>query len=127
MTKEEIEQAKELRAEGLTYREIGDIMCYSTSAVHYAIGKKERKPAMIYEEIAYKGFYEYFRDNPKMTVYHFAKLIFSHCNSQQYHLIIRALQGQNVRLTLRTYKLMIEITGKTFEELFEPRSIAEIL
>ena len=121
MTKQEIEQAKALRAQGKTYQEIGDIMCYSAGAIRYNIMDKVRRDAIVYNQIVLKGFYDYFTENKNITIANFAFRVFGKADHDHYYLLRRLLKGQNVKVTTNSIRRMIETTGKTFEELFEKR------
>lgn len=121
MTEIEIEQAKKLREQGKTYREIADIMCYSRAAIYYNVGHKVRKDAEIYNQIIYKGLYDYFEEHKDITIYRFSCMIFGYAKSNVYYLLVRMFKGQDIRLPLSVIQKMVEVTGKSFEELFEKR------
>lgn len=121
MTDIEIEQAKKLRAQGKTYEEIGNIMCYSRAAIFYNVGHQIRKNAEIYNRIVYKGFYDYFDEHKDVTIYRFSYMIFGYAKSNVYYLLVRMFKGQDIRLPLSVIQKMVEVTGKSFEELFEKR------
>ena len=120
MTKEEIEQAKALRAQGWTFQRIADKMCYSTSNICYAL-RGERKRDAVYQQIVLKWFYDYFQEDKTRTISRFCVELFGRWDKGQHLAITRLITGQDVRFSASTFAKMEQLTGKTLTELLERR------
>ena len=67
MTKQQI---IDLRNEGKTYAEIGEIFGVSRQRVHQVVGtERVRKCNCDIERIKYKGLYEFMQENPTVTFF----------------------------------------------------------
>ena len=122
MTKQQI---IDLRNEGKTYAEIGEIFGVSRQRVHQAIGKDRiRKSNLLTEKIKYRGIYDFLESNPQMSVATFIRKSFggSVCRND-YTRAINFFTGEvnDTHFTINQIKRLIEFTGKSFEELFEER------
>lgn len=115
----------ELRKQGYTYREIGEIAGISKQRVQQIIGNE---PTRLYsievEKIAYEGIYQLFMQDAKMTYQKFARIAFgyeaiTHANNER---IRRFARGESdVKLTLSQIKNILDYIGKPFEEVFKSR------
>lgn len=115
------------REQGKTYQEIGEMYNVSKQYVASSIKKFERlsgtrvrKNNYNIEKIAYKGIYQLFENDSTMTVAKLSRMIYGY-SSGVANRINRLIKGENVRLSIKEIKKLIEITGKPFEELFELR------
>lgn len=120
ITNEEIEQAKQLRAQGWTYQRIADKLCYSTSTIYYLF-RGERKREKGYEEIPLKWFYEYFQEDKTRTISKLTTEIFGKWEKGRHYAITRLIMGQDVRLPISTLVKLEQLTGKNLTELLERR------
>lgn len=121
---EKKEEMIELREQGLNYRQISEIYHISRQRVHSIIGKeKSRKNNADIERIVYKGIYDYLTENPKISLNTLYRKISSNYTSNQMRNFRVFLMNTSDRgkLTIRQIKKLIEITGKSFDELFERR------
>lgn len=117
-----IDEAIKMRNEGATYEEIGQHFGVSRQRIHTLLGGGDfKKNAQQYTKIKYKGLKKWFRET-NTTFSGFARLIGAK-NTTAY---IRKIQnwltegGERDRtFTIDQIKKMLEVTGMTFEELFE--------
>lgn len=113
-----------LREQGKTYQEIGDIYGVSKQRVEEVIknaekrfnGERIRKNSTNIEKIVYKGIYDLFYKDCTMTATKLARIV-GHDKGTVENLI----KGTNARFTIKGIKRLIDFSGMTFEELFEPR------
>ena len=113
-----------LREQGLNYQQIGEIYHISRQGVHAIIGKENaRKNITDVERIVYKGIYDYMMENPKLSFRGLYKKISSGYTENQMRHFSSFLQNPTDfgKLTISQIKKLIELTGKSFEELFERR------
>ena len=124
MTKEQI---LELRNQGKTYAEIGEMFGVSKQWVHQMVGEHRiRKGNYEIEHIRYKGIYEFMRDNPTITL---STLTLKGIGKGKnlYCKFQRAITGTNrdMHLSINQIKRLTAYTGKSFEELFAERNDAD--
>ena len=116
-----VDEAIKMRNEGATYEEIGAHFGVSRQRIHTLLGGDFKKNAQLYTKIKYKGLKRWFRET-NTTFSGFARMIGAK-NTAAY---IRKIQnwltegGEKDRtFTIDQIKKMLEVTGMTFEELFE--------
>jgi hypothetical protein len=73
------------------------------------------------ENIAYQGIYQLFVNDDMMTESRLARMVYKNNCGANRNRISRLVKGENVKMTIQEIKKLIEITGKSFEELFELR------
>ena len=116
----DIDVAIEMRDNGATYEEIGKHFGVSKQRVHTALGSF-KKNASIYTKIRYKGLKRWFKETDT-SFSGFAKLVGTNSSSAYVRKIQNWLTegGERERtFTIEQVKKMLEVTGMTFEELFE--------
>ena len=119
ITDEELDEARRLREQGWTYRQIGDKLCYAHNTIYYAL--KGQRKGKIYDEIKLKWFYEYFQADKKRTINKFALKLYGRYDHNLFYQFIGLLKGRDVRLPLSKVARLEEITGKSLKELMERR------
>ena len=119
----------EWRQQGATYQEIADAEGISKQAVYLKVKSYEKKlegnrgRRFDINKIVYKGFYEYFVENPDVRISTLTDEIFG-VGGNNVAKTRQFLYGEHeTLLKIRTIKTMMEITGKSFEELFERRRV----
>ena len=115
-----IDEAIKMRDSGATYEEIGEHFGVSRQRIHAALGPF-KKNAQLYTKIKYKGLREWFKETDT-SFSGFAKLIGMRADSAYVKKIQNWLTdgGDNQRtFSIDQIKRMLEVTGMTFEELFE--------
>jgi hypothetical protein len=71
----------------------------------------------------FKGFYEYFRGHTDESLFSFSMKVFGY-GSKKVDVMRRFLLGRNESaFKVRQIKKMMEVTGKSFNELFEVREM----
>lgn len=116
-----------LREQGKSLQEIADIFNVSKQAVAQELSKFEeafgpaRKSNVDIEKIVYKGIYDLFVDNGKMTYSRLTRLMYGYYDTNTTNKTIKLLRGENVKISIKTINRLIEITGKSYETLFELR------
>ena len=120
MTQEEIDQAKELRANAWTYKAISDKMCYSTTAIYYQL-RGERKNNDIYNQIPLKWFYNYFQEDKTRTISKLCVDIYGKWDKSRHYALQRLIMGQDVKIPVSNLAKLEALTGKTLTELLERR------
>ncbi len=123
MTREEI---VELRNQGKTFKEIGEIFGVSKQRIYQVIGKVRRYNTEI-EKIHFKGIYEFLKENPKISYGTLARVFYGgYVTKNQVNTFMGKLRGSDqVQCTIGSIKRLTKYTNKTFEELFEIRSDTE--
>jgi len=115
--------------QGYSLQKIANMYGISRQRVHQIIGKevkenRTRRRNVEIENVKFKGIYEYLRDNPEVTYSAiFRKITGSDGNIKRADRFVQFLhsKGDNGKLTIGQIKRLSELTGKTFEELFERR------
>ena len=115
--------------QGYNLQKIANKYGISRQRVHQIIGKevkenKTRRRNVEIENVKFKGIYEYLRDNPEVTYYAiFRKITGNDRNIKRANKFVHFLhsKGDKGKLTIGQIKRLSELTGKTFEELFERR------
>lgn len=122
------EQMHEMRMAGKTYTEIGKACGLTRQRVNYILThydealKGMRGRGFDINTIVYKGLYEHFKDNMYESVTSFTHKVYGCTNTINIPTMKSFLIGEyNSRFSVPLIKKMCEITGKTFEELFELR------
>ena len=124
---EKWEKIRKMRMEGYTFQEIADELGISKQCVNEIFNKQFRRlkgmrgRGFKIDTIVYKGIYEHFRDNPFESPSSFTKKIYGYVGCKT-PVIKRLITGEKeTQLTIPRIQKMCEVTGKTFEELFERR------
>lgn len=115
--------------QGYSLQKIANMYGISRQRVHQIIGKevkenRTRRRNVEIENVKFKGIYEYLRDNPEVTYSAiFRKITGNDGNIKRAERFAKFLhsKGDNGKLTIGQIKRLSELTGKTFEELFEGR------
>ena len=117
------ELAIEMRKEGKTYQEIGAYFGVSHQAVAKAVNNvsRARKSSPVFEQIPYKGLYEFMQANKKVTIWGLAKIMGMDGSHTSQEKLRRFLLGRDVLLHKHAYDNLIARTGMTYEQLFELR------
>ena len=123
------EQMHKMKLEGKTYTEIGEACGISRQQANYLLIhydeslKGMRGNGFDINTIIYKGLYEHFRDNLYESITSFAKKVYGHTATSAVSTMRTFLNGKHkeARFTVPMIKRMCEVTGKSFEELFELR------
>lgn len=116
----DIDKAIEMRNNGATYEEIGAHFGVSRQRVHTALGSF-KKNAQLYAKIKYKGLKKWFKETDA-SFSSFSKLVGMRSDSAYVRKVQNWLTegGERDRtFTIEQIKKMLEVTGMTFEELFE--------
>lgn len=116
-----IDEAIKMRNEGATYEEIGTHFGVSRQRIHTALGGNFKKNAQVYTKIRYKGLKRWFKETGT-TFAGFARTVGAKSTSAYVKKIQNWLTegGERERtFTIEQIKKMLEVTGMTFEELFE--------
>ena len=122
MTKKE--EMIQLRERDLSYQQIADIYHLSRQRVYQIIGKENvRRNNVQIENIVYKGIYDFMCENPKISFSAIVRKIMGNSDKKKTRFFIRFLHNttDEGKLTIGQIKRLSELTGKTFEELFERR------
>lgn len=121
-----------LREQGKTYQEIGDIYGVSKQCVEQSIKSFEircnsrvRKNNYDIEKIMYRGVYDFFKNDNTMTASKLTRMIYGYSSSDISSRIMKLFKGESARTTIEEITKLIEVTGKSFEELFELRKECE--
>lgn len=132
MVKTQVANYVILREQGKTLQEIANIYNVSKQAVAEQLNKfeetfgcKVRKSNVDIEKIIYKGFYDLFVDNPKMTFSRLTRLMYRHPDINTVNNTARLLRGENVKVSINAINMLIKNTGKSYETLFELREREE--
>ena len=119
-----------LHDEGKTYREIAKISGMTYQNVwqkHTCFLERQRtgkRNGFNIKDIPYRGFYEYFTDNMEENITTFSIKIKGCFEQSFYNKLKNTLNGTNNSFfKVAEIKKMCEITGKTFERLFEEREV----
>lgn len=115
---------KERRRAGRTLAEIGQEYGVSRQAIHAVIRWHEqehwRRPFV--KNIPYQGLYEYAVEFGAEGLDAMAEAIYGDADDTRGAKLRRLLLGERKTIELDAIHKMIEITGKSFEELFAERS-----
>ncbi len=116
--------AIQMYREGKSMRDIAEHFNVSKQAVSQVLfyGERVRRDGAIFENIPYKGLYEYFAENKSMSIPKFARIVTNNFNpASTTNKFRRLLEGKGVSLCKRWIDNMIDLTGMTYEHLFELR------
>lgn len=118
----------EMHKNGFSYQKIADVYSISRQAVHQRITSYKRKVLGIrgqsfdINKIVYKGIYDWFCTHYNENVYSLAKKLYKDNPSSRTQNFKRFLVGENnSHFSIPQMKLLCEIIGKPFEEVFERR------
>lgn len=112
----------ELRKQGLTYKAIGEKFGISKQRVEQIIGNERvRKGNVDLDKIKYKGIYQMFVNDERMTWCKFTRIIYSVANPTTVRSATKLATGEFKRTTLTAINRLREHSGMTYEELFEER------
>ena len=123
-------QMVQMRLEGYTYQEIADELGVSRQCVHEKLTKYDKKllgmrgKGFDINTIIYKGFYEHFRDDDYESLTSFVHKVSGNHN-RPLSKFRNFLTGEHkdARFSVPQIKRMMEVTGKSFDELFELRRV----
>lgn len=115
--------AAQMRRDGATYQEIGDVFGVSRERVRQVLKNQVRlrKSSTDMEKIVYEGVYNWLMENPRMTFPAFAQLMLGYGGQNATNLVRNFLHGKNCRINKQSYDRLIAKTGMTYEELFKLR------
>lgn len=119
----------EWRQRGATYQEMADAEGISRQAVFLKVKAYEKKlkgkrgRGFDVNDIVYKGLYEYFKANPTMNISKLAEAVFGSVGSNMDRMRRFLLGNAETLFKIKNIKKMMEITGKSFNELFELRKV----
>lgn len=115
--------AMEMWMDGKTMKEIGEYFGVSRQRISILLkGRGKRtKDLLFVEKIPYKGLYEYFKANTRMSVPAFVERIRAGGHHSDSEKMRRFLLGENSSYSKRVYDNMLAVTGMTYEQLFELR------
>lgn len=118
------------RLDGYTYQEIADELGVSRQCVHEKLKNYDKKllgmrgKGFDINTIIYKGFYEHFRDDDYESLTSFAhKVLGTHNHPLGKLRNFLTGEHKDTRFSVPQIKKMMEVTGKSFEELFELRRV----
>ena len=117
----------EKRKKGATYQEIADDVGLSKQRVNKIVTehapelKGMRGNRFDIERIIYKGIYDYFKSHPYESLSSFVGKIYGYTGNEISTIRDFITGAHTSRLTIERIRKICEITGKTFEELFELR------
>lgn len=118
----------ELRKNGATYQEIADATGCTRQWINKVILrlapelKGTRGNGFDIETIVYKGIYEHFRSDLHESITSFSRKVLGNNASKSITAMREFIKGErNAHFSITQIKKMCDITGKTFEELFERR------
>lgn len=119
----------EWRQRGATYQEMADAEGTSKQTVYMRVKAYEKKlmgkrgNTIHLNKIVYKGFYEHFKDHINETISSFAVKVFG-CHAKNTQTLRVFLFGEcESSFKIHQIKRMMEVTGKSFDELFELRRV----
>lgn len=121
------EEICQMRLEGATFQEIADEVGVSKQCVNKIFNKQYRRLKGMrgygfrVDSIVYKGIYEHFKDNPFETISSFTEKIYGYVGNKPQTIKGLITGKRETLLAIPRIQKMCEITGKTFEELFERR------
>lgn len=121
-------QMVKMRLDGYTYQKIADELGVSRQCVHEKLKKYDKKllgmrgKGFDINTIIYKGFYEHFRDDEYESLTSFEHKVFGGHGHHTFSIKKFIIGEHESRFTVKHIKKMMEVTGKSFDELFELRS-----
>ena len=83
--------------------------------------RSRKREARLFDQIPYKGIYEFIKSDEKITVPRFAEIMGLPRSRTSTEKARRLLQGYGVYMSKRNYDALIAKTGMTYEQLFELR------
>lgn len=123
----DVEKAIQLRADGMTYTDIADVLGVSRQRVWQKlndVNARERAGGKVYDSIPYNGLYEMFQSDKTLTIPQFCRECFGTGTHTFTMKIYNLLSGKDGHLTVGQTRKLLKYSGKTWEELFEPRNQA---
>lgn len=124
-SKHNLAEMMELRAQGLTYEEIGKRFGLSRQRIHVLIGSmRTRKSNTDIEKIAYEGIYQMFVEDPKMTFAKLARMMSrskAHGHARTERIRRMVTKSQDVRVSIDDINNLLRAVGRPYEEVFRVR------
>jgi transcriptional regulator with XRE-family HTH domain len=124
-SKHNLAEMMELRAQGLTYEEIGKRFGLSRQRIHGLIGSmRTRKSNTDIEKIAYEGIYQMFVEDPKMTFAKLARMMSrskapGHARTE--HIRRMVTKREDGRFSIDDINNLLRAVGRPYEEVFRVR------
>lgn len=123
----DINDIVELRHEGYTLAEIGEKYGVTRQRIHQILTEGNVKPrrwTKTYQQIPYKGLYEYVENNKQVSITYLSRLLFgTPCNATDLR-VMRLLQGADSQLTISQIKRLEKDSGMPFSYLFQKKGDA---
>lgn len=113
-----VQEAIEMRENGASLQEIGDRYGVTRERVRQLIGNKVRKGNTQIQRIKYRGLRRYFEENNVSYAY-FARKIGTSAGKIDTLSNFISDPSKGARFSIEQIKLMCQVTGQTFEQLFE--------
>lgn len=125
---EQIADFIQLRKQGKTYREIGEIYGMTRQGVEQKMKRaakifnnaRVRKCTSDISKIVYQGIYDWFENDVTMTTTKFARMLGVNTLTAK-----KMLTEKGARFSIDMIKKLIDYSGMSFEKLFEPRGVRE--
>lgn len=119
----DINVAAQMRRDGASYREIGDVFGVSGERIRQVLKNRVRlrKGSTDMEKIVYECLYNYLMDHPKMTFPALAMAMFGNSDIKTNNKLRNLLHGKNCMVSKLSLDRLMAITGMTYEELFKLR------
>ena len=125
-----VEELIKLRESGRSYQWIANRYGVSRQCVYHKIKTYcQRKSADMrgrgfsVEQIKYVGIYEYFKAHPNETVTEFCRKTLNDDSTSVQKIKRLIIGGHDVYLSLKQYRAICAVVGKSFEETFREREI----
>lgn len=114
----------EMRKAGMTYKAIADRYGVSRQYIQQvAPASVARKSHAEIETIPYKGIYQFLKENPRLSLVGFYRAITGGAYRNSTERVRNVIHGrEDCRLSITEIRRLLEITGMTFDELFEKRA-----
>lgn len=116
------EKVCQMRADGATYREIGEKFSVSKQYVEQIVRKQRvRKQSTDMEKIPYEGLYNWLKEHPEITFPALTRIMFNDSNKNLHAAVLSFVHGRNSKISKRAYDRLMAATGMTYEQLFKLR------
>ena len=113
----------EMRRNGMTYKEIGDVLGVTSQRIEQILkqeGRKRRFGTDI-EKIPYEGLYNWLVANERVGFSTLAIVMFGNSGNGYNNLARNFCLGRNSRISKKAYDRLLAKTGMTYEQLFKLR------
>lgn len=119
VNKEKIAEMRELKKQGKTYQEIGNILGISRQRVHYLIGNKNEFlfKKILPNKCIYVGLRKWMNEN-KVCFSELTRQIYGHSNPNNQALVKKRISGKTT-FHKPFIDSILKITGLTYEEAFK--------